>query len=78
MSLKIIVPQNPKAERHLRHFAHSLTPYRSFTVPQNPKAERHLRQALRLNDLARSVVPQNPKAERHLRRIFSPVQQSYF
>ena len=70
MSAPRRVPQNPKAERHLRHlinFAHSRIPYK---VPQNPKAERHLRPD-RLGEAlhAEGCVPQNPKAERHLRLL---------
>ena len=62
-----VVPQNPKAERHLRlewiDQMQCVSP-----VPQNPKAERHLRLAIPSSErMDIDLVPQNPKAERHLR-----------
>jgi len=70
MPYKEGVPQNPKAERHLRLLIVSALVAEASNVPQNPKAERHLRQG-HWNRLEEPLqVPQNPKAERHLRLLF--------
>ena len=66
----ITVPQNPKAERHLRLELNEGGVGCAWSPPE-PKSrkafETHLSEA-ELNCAERNV-PQNPKAERHLRPL---------
>ena len=59
------VPQNPKAERHLRHqIGQGRTVPARLQVPQNPKAERHLRLVGQELSRARNNSSPEPKSRK--------------